>query len=88
MKKARGRGLFQWAGGELNPRHRNFQSRALPTELPPVSGCLTNEAMPYSSRLSRTVKPAGGRKWPGCVAAKRGRFGWARFVVTPSPWGP
>jgi hypothetical protein len=23
-----------WTGGELNSRHRDFQSRALPTELP------------------------------------------------------
>src|SRR6266851_3441954 len=27
-------GLFMWAGAELNCRHEDFQSSALPTELP------------------------------------------------------
>ena len=27
-----------WAGAELNCRHRDFQSRALPTELPAHAG--------------------------------------------------
>ena len=26
--------MEDWAGRELNPRHRDFQSLALPTELP------------------------------------------------------
>ena len=26
---------YMWGGAELNRRHRDFQSRALPTELPP-----------------------------------------------------
>ncbi len=32
-----------WAGAELNCRHRDFQSRALPTELPAHSGCESRE---------------------------------------------
>ena len=26
--------FFEWTGGESNPRHQDFQSCALPTELP------------------------------------------------------
>ena len=29
-----GKKIKTWAGRELNPRHRDFQSLALPTELP------------------------------------------------------
>lgn len=31
--------LFLWAGTELNHRHTDFQSAALPTELPTLEEC-------------------------------------------------
>lgn len=52
-------GAFQkkWAGRELNPRHRDFQSLALPTELPAREGCLLG-GRHYSS-LSQLHKLLG-----------------------------
>ena len=34
LRKGRQRGERKWLGRELNPRHEDFQSSALPTELP------------------------------------------------------
>ena len=35
--------MENWAGRELNPRHRDFQSLALPTELPAHVGNISEE---------------------------------------------
>ncbi len=35
----------QWLGRELNPRHADFQSAALPTELPSRAGCCRSEQL-------------------------------------------
>src|SRR5581483_756579 len=44
-----GEGEEWWTGRELNPRHRDFQSRALPTELPVHSGPTAGDGQRRSS---------------------------------------
>src|SRR5215831_10919818 len=60
-----------WTGGELNSRHRDFQSRALPTELP-----VHRAANGQQNRLKRpsryqTARPVSSSAGP----SRRGRDG-------------
>ncbi len=66
-----------WPGAELNCRHRDFQSRALPTELPGhVAGAQKNPQ--YSTAVGRRRKGQTGRKPcatyvdPALTATRRG----------------
>ena len=46
-----------WTGRELNPRHRDFQSRALPTELP-VHRAATGRRVPPEASATLPEGPA------------------------------
>ena len=59
--------IFSWPGAELNRRHRDFQSRALPTELPGL-------ALPTSNRQ----KPTGPGRCPSPFGPDTGRPGRCR----------
>src|SRR5690606_2537221 len=49
-----------WPGTESNRRHKDFQSSALPAELPGLKGCDSN------------LKKTGLSKKNGCVSSRRG----------------
>ena len=56
--------IVLWPGAELNRRHRDFQSRALPTELPGPCQPTSDRQKPTGQRRSRD--PFGpGTGWPG-----------------------
>ena len=44
-----------WLGRELNPRHEDFQSSALPTELPSRSGKSENRMSKVEANFGRRV---------------------------------
>ena len=43
--------LFKWAEGESNPRHQDFQSCALPTELSAQTACGTVRKLSRAKEL-------------------------------------
>src|SRR5947208_2512502 len=61
----------EWPGAESNRRHRDFQSRALPTELP---GRGEESRLPASPPTVNGRKPGAAR--PGGRAAPVGRSGY------------
>ena len=76
-----------WPGRELNPRHADFQSAALPTELPGLSG---EPRIKQARRL--TVNAAGiaqasgkanGRLYPGIMHVQKTRVECMRFAMRP-----
>src|SRR3954453_15739237 len=83
-KIPRQRGMFldalsrpKWAGAESNRRHMDFQSIALPAELP-----APKFQAAYSRSMIRLFKElAAGRRGPGFTG--RG-VGWPRYLLTTS----
>ncbi len=67
----------KWAGAELNRRHADFQSAALPTELPARASVGT--ARSGALAKGRTVTDGSGlfnssrRPWPRRLFARRAR---------------
>ncbi len=56
---------FVWTGRELNPRHMDFQSIALPTELPVrISPNLASRVV--AAKLS-SLRNSGSRRFPGGI---------------------
>jgi hypothetical protein len=65
------RHVGQWTGGELNSRHTDFQSVALPTELPvreaALGCCLGGQwGAPAAGggRINLTTRPPASKTWP------------------------
>ena len=81
-------GLFWWAGSESNTRHEDFQSSALPTELPAHRGgyCArfarsTNDhsyrySAAHATRFLRSARPTG-------TGIRRGT-GFSLWIPTPA----
>ncbi len=75
--------FLEWTGGDLNPRHLDFQSSALPTELPvrvTCGGTSAPRAAHENSNCrdilqanrgasSKTLENHGAKRTPGVVAA-------------------
>jgi integrase len=79
-----------WTGGELNSRHRDFQSRALPTELP-VHRAATGRREPPEASATLPDGPAAVQRLtprgPGKSTNSRCPARWrqARLKATASP---
>ena len=66
------RGFLWWLGAELNRRHKDFQSSALPTELPSQ----THKSVEANDRLRyRLLHTVVGVKLPTCCAP------WTRCIA-------
>ena len=78
--------ILQWPGTELNRRHRDFQSRALPTELPGPNRHRSDKNRPGPAGGPNT--PFSGPRWPGRSTLETPREGGvSRFRCSHSGGG-